>query len=881
MPRDAWSQRESIGLAKVHRWTYPVIHELDDTLYAPARLRVKARDLRGLTLDTIGGVSSPAASPRGYLPRNLLGGLRDEPPGGRAALNLRLQYIRRARALALLSSSRFGYHGWENEVHATILLDALAARKVLGATIAQLEDETWFAKHRSRAEWALRHWLYDEGGDIHTGGRGRLCVRAAFDTPLQAWLCSLSLRRDRRRTGLLGEFVLDWQWVNMAGTVLLSRWFREAFLPGFESNSLSDVQLALAIDGSFASVDLSTAVDHALHLEDGAFVFEPLLPDVPHLVRDYEGEAAYASPAAPYAGKLAHAPSAWDLGDREVLAFDFRNVARRAPISFVDDRGRRQRGARLALETLDPPASAFPDRVKVLDHRVVIQGPVDLTNWSCRSEPRDWQALADATHPSGLLPRGLPRLSWRLAGPLPRGVKDTLREAPRTSVHKSREPAKTPEGTAAVTTRYQALPPFPDPDLPKPPAVSGRSLCCDLYSFLDIPLVHDRWAQYQENGFAQVSRRTPPVVVRTTPSFGTGSETEALSERSSGSRLRVTARNLPEISWAALGASPRRAGFLPHNLLGRLENSTPPGNALLEAHLRYGDRRREKSSGLLEAWGYYGWENYLDARLTLDYPAARRVLGLAAGEVSGFAERFAEYKPLLENAWRGFLYAEFRRLKPMPFFNYPLQVWAFELALVEATPAGFVLTLSVLNEALDAVLGRWLMETVLPAFERAYDDIHLRLRLTERGADLDLDLATYFDLYEDEDGTWIWEAGTGDDPALAFEYRVTTSPAYRYNAWNEVASEEDRYDYAPAAWNLGAGESLRFHLQESGLKPSYCEPEPGEVHGQPKLGKDGVLTFQGPLNLAAWSQKANTKDWRKRGGLLPWGCPFLQFQRRR
>ncbi|MCX7013905.1 MAG: hypothetical protein NTW86_15360, partial [Candidatus Sumerlaeota bacterium] len=71
---DAWAQRDNIGFQKLRSKAYPVTMEATSVdgphayagisatsfLYAPARLKITARNLDKVTVDTIGGVNSPA-----------------------------------------------------------------------------------------------------------------------------------------------------------------------------------------------------------------------------------------------------------------------------------------------------------------------------------------------------------------------------------------------------------------------------------------------------------------------------------------------------------------------------------------------------------------------------------------------------------------------------------------------------------------------------------------------------------------------------------------------------------------------------------------------------------------------------------------------------
>jgi hypothetical protein len=201
--RDAWRQRAEVDYLRARNFDYPVTIESADVdgpnlypgiraganLYAPARVHIDARNLADLTIDTIGGPRSPAPPDerRGFLPYDLLGTLGEPPSGGTATVHAHMRFLSRARANELFIPEQFGYHGWETETTATITLDRVAARKVLGISDAQFDGFAgWWSSHERDVEQAWRHWLYDEGGDVQVGGIGRLDTRvSAGGLPLQ------------------------------------------------------------------------------------------------------------------------------------------------------------------------------------------------------------------------------------------------------------------------------------------------------------------------------------------------------------------------------------------------------------------------------------------------------------------------------------------------------------------------------------------------------------------------------------------------------------------------------------------------------------------------------------------------------------------------
>jgi hypothetical protein len=218
----------------------------------------------------------------------------------------------------------------------------------------------------------------------------------------------------------------------------------------------------------------------------------------------------------------------------------------------------------------------------------------------------------------------------------------------------------------------------------------------------------------------------------------------------------------------------------------------------------------------------------------------------------------------------------------MPSFNYPLQVWTSHLKLVKLSSEKIQLAMSFLTEGLDVLYGRWFTETFMPEFESSYSDMHIRMTIGPDTADVDIDLVSEF-LLSNEPGAleWTWECMRGDNPYLAYEYRILDSPGHPYFAKLLPGTRRSVYDYTPTAWNLKDGEQLNFHVRQSGLKITWAEPDPKSMPKQVQFGARGAFSITGPADLRRWSKAHYPKQWRAVDGLLPHGCPYFEFVRRR
>ncbi len=315
--KDAWRQRAEVGYIGARHFDYPVTIDSTDVdgpnlypgipahsnLYAPARVHIAAQSLPDLTIDTIGGIDSPApvGSKRGFLPYDLLGGMGSPPAGGTAVIHAYMRFLTRPRANELFIPEQFGYHGWETETTATITLDRSAAEKVLGIGDSQFDGfASWWAGNEGSVEQAWRYWLYDEGGNAEVGGIGRLDTRvSAGDLPLQIWINDLTLE-----SADADHVTLTWDLVGEPIEQLWARWLRESVQSGFEPSSISDLTVDATIGPGGSDLSADYVWDFALFKTRGTdqWVWESQLADVPDLTSQYQHESIYDSPGVPYVG---------------------------------------------------------------------------------------------------------------------------------------------------------------------------------------------------------------------------------------------------------------------------------------------------------------------------------------------------------------------------------------------------------------------------------------------------------------------------------------------------------------------------------------------------------------------------------------------------
>lgn len=450
--------------------------------------------------------------------------------------------------------------------------------------------------------------------------------------------------------------------------------------------------------------------------------------------------------------------------------------------------------------------------------------------------------------------------------------------------------------------------------LPSPvvAAAEERTVTFEWYSFFDVPMVEEVWLRREEMyGIDHVISWNYPVV------YIWGKLNAEPTQYYTSARLKVTARNLPEINIDKIGGvnSPEypteETGFLPCNLTGGLEAGVTGGTAnLTNWYLQYLGEERAAKFDVTGAW-WDGWVCELNGTITMDKNATRKVLGITDAQYADIISWWATKETDVEDAWIDWLMLEGGsdgRVDIRAFFEWPFGAFALNLTLLHADNNKTILTIDVVNYGMECLLARWFQETFMPGYEGWYSDLHLNATIGSETTDLDLDTAVDWALYiwnaEDvpyAEGVWSWEPLLGDLPTEAYKHQLTTSPAYPYYG---KTYDDQEYDYVPAAWNLTEGETLKFSFKDTDengpvwvltempdgtvinntgfLWSGYMEPWGNTTESySEKISYDPetkTLTLTGPIDAETWLKSAYPEEFDRLDGLLPWGCPYVEFK---
>ena len=343
-----------------------------------------------------------------------------------------------------------------------------------------------------------------------------------------------------------------------------------------------------------------------------------------------------------------------------------------------------------------------------------------------------------------------------------------------------------------------------------------------------------------------------------------------------GHRLTVAGRALPEMSIDTPVVLPR---------LGR--TTAAGGSAVVDLGLTFLDRAgwdALRASGLITlTWDFNdGYGALLAGTVTMDALGAEKVLGLTGDPAAWWSSNAGK----ATTAWSDWLDVEGNdRLEVFSAHRLPFAEFGFRLSLTTSPPY-VVVRLELAAFGIDALLARWLYwgtsdylreapAGALP-FEMAFDSARLVVHLTST-ADLDLSAEVVYALrawassLESSPGgpAWVWQPTLRDvipsDPrinplseldayaGMAYVHRTPGSP--RYGA--ALA-----YEFAPAAWDLAAGETLRFLVPRESVR-FFAPPSGGTSDRLVALGGclpscggawdpvGGVLEVRGPWPMAA------------------------------
>jgi len=239
---------------------------------------------------------------------------------------------------------------------------------------------------------------------------------------------------------------------------------------------------------------------------------------------------------------------------------------------------------------------------------------------------------------------------------------------------------------------------------------------------------------------------------------------------------------------------------------------------------------------------------------------------------------------------------------------------------------------------MECLLGRWFHETFLPYEGYAYPDLHLDTYIGPTSANLTLDTGFTWCLdmvsskYTPNSpiSAWAFETRKGD-------YVPSEPPAHPYSEYDPYVGKQWRdlfvrpgnikyggpygedYQFLGNTWDLKEGEKLVFNYSTPSyvwalakkpgnvsqiiydpdayygldpgilvygpfknytgyLSPGHIEPYPEDFPGQIVIDKIGkAVSFIGPIDMEEWSKWRLADKWAALEGLLPWGCPYIEF----
>ncbi|MDH7476906.1 MAG: CARDB domain-containing protein [Candidatus Bathyarchaeota archaeon] len=448
---------------------------------------------------------------------------------------------------------------------------------------------------------------------------------------------------------------------------------------------------------------------------------------------------------------------------------------------------------------------------------------------------------------------------------------------------------------------------------------STRTVNYKIYSFFDVPIDADVWARrYDIYGSDYLISDTYPVVYLWEPETGWIYYYTSV-------RVNVQGRNLPEVKID-------NPMFLPYNLMGGLEPGVVGGTAqIINWYLFFINSTRKAQIGFPHGlWD--GYVSELTGKIILDKSAARKILGITETQFNNFASWWATNKGTVKNKWSTWLtnlggaggIFDIRPMFDGPYVDYP-KSYTYYLDLESATADSITLKVDMITNGMDCLLARMFRATFMPGLEGFYDDLHFNATIRADSADVDLDTAwtwaMYMWSYDDTafaEPTWMMEPIFGDYPDLAESYGVTTSPAYPYHnktyyivtPGNYYYNDYGLYDYTPNCFNLKEGETLTIDWSNTQKGPVWVfkqnpwtpsqtpndtltvvtgwlkfsessEPYPMWIQSDPQINYNPTartITFTGPLNFTELSQQYIPEEWNRINGLLPWGCPLIEFK---
>ncbi|MCJ7606973.1 MAG: ABC transporter substrate-binding protein, partial [Thermoplasmata archaeon] len=403
-----WEQREIYyGNVEIVSDEYPYIfryygqEEGNTQLYTNMRL-----DISGSSMPEFSMNEDPVLLP-------FLGDTR----GGNAEIDWYMQYMTAEDLTAYPEVTSAWLDGWVIQLTGTVTLDEEAAMAVIGLSSAGFDDfDSWWAANGFAVETGFSEWMSYEGNH-------RLDIYNMYEYPFS----SLRWELDAEKVG--DKIVLDYDHISWGMEALMTRWFRDAFMP--TEWYFEDMHLSATIAPTDADLDISTAVAYAAYAYEGVegdscWVWEAMLQDyvhsnIPHPYSDFDvysdKEYICRSPGSLLYGEYVHydyTPGSFELGMGETMSFSWPEDD---VLFFIDsgDGTAIEAWDAMTVDYLEPGSLDMPGSVVVdnATREILFTGPIDMASWS--EAQTDHAFLASEWERLGILPYGMPYIEFRAA----------------------------------------------------------------------------------------------------------------------------------------------------------------------------------------------------------------------------------------------------------------------------------------------------------------------------------------------------------------------------------------------------------------------------------------------------------------------------------
>ena len=403
-----WELREDFyGIEEIVSDEYPYIFRLyggeegNTRLYTNMRLDIIGDNMPEFNMD-----ETPVLLP-------FLGDTR----GGNAEIDWYMQYMTVEDMSAYPQVTSAWLDGMVIQLTGTVTLDYEAAMAVIGLTSAGFDDfDAWWAANGFAVKEGFADWMDYEGND-------RLDTYNMYEYPFAPLRWELNAER-------VGDnIVLDYDHISWGMEALMTRWFRDAFMP--TEWYFEDMQLHATIGPDDADLDISTAVDYAAYAYTGldgsaCWVWEAMLQDfvessLGHPVSDFDDysdeEYICRSPDSQLYGEYVpydYTPGAFELGMGETMSFSWPEDDVMFFLPAGDGTAIEVWDA-MTVDYLEPGPLDMPGSVVVdnATREILFTGPIDMASWS--EAQTDHAFLASEWDRLGILPYGMPCIEFRAA----------------------------------------------------------------------------------------------------------------------------------------------------------------------------------------------------------------------------------------------------------------------------------------------------------------------------------------------------------------------------------------------------------------------------------------------------------------------------------